>query len=369
MHASLDAKRSPFSSQQTLKKLSLAQSMIENQQSWAFKSKSDKVAIYKDEEKRIRLLYGSKQNLKYKIKLNDQILEPGEGQNSPTGRGNVKLGSMVDPNPVMKAIQSKLKTKQQQNDIFGTANKLDLGPGDYEPKKAVTQKKSPVPDFRGTAHKEPSYAERMQQDNKKIRQFDGSASCIKMDPKPLKCAPLEERQTVPVFGDEPGRKAAAVFNSQNGRFSGSPNENPGPGQYVNSTNQPNYIIKGPTQSTFGSNVERNNLIHRDVSKSPFKNPTNLDNPSPAQYAPKLHEAGAMPPSPGRGSLPAANSPSSNLALDIQDQGATPKPTSTYQSHVPRDFLASVSKEQRINPGPGSYLHDQLMKDKVKALSY
>ena len=107
MHASLDAKRSPFSSQQTLKKLSLAQSMIENQQSWAFKSKSDKVAIYKDEEKRIRLLYGSKQNLKYKIKLNDQILEPGEGQNSPTGRGNVKLGSMVDPNPVMKAIQSK----------------------------------------------------------------------------------------------------------------------------------------------------------------------------------------------------------------------------------------------------------------------
>ena len=35
----------------------------------------------------------------------------------------------------------------------------------------------------------------------------------------------------------------------------------------------------------------------------------------------------------------------------------------------RDFLASVSKEQRINPGPGSYLHDQLMKDKMKALGY
>lgn len=86
---------------------------------------------------------------------------------------------------------------------------------------------------------------------------------------------------MPVFGDEPGRKAAAVFNSQNERFKGNANDNPGPGQYANSTNQPNYIIKGPTQSTFGSNVERNNLIHRDVSKSPFKNPTNLDNPSPA----------------------------------------------------------------------------------------
>ena len=77
----------------------------------------------------------------------------------------------------------------------------------------------------------------------------------------------------------------------------------------------------------------------------------------------------MPPSPGRGSLPGANSTSSNLALDIQDQGSTAKPTLTYQSHVQRDFLASVSKEQRINPGPGSYLHDQLMKDKMKALSY
>ena len=45
---------------------------------------------------------------------------------------------MIEPNPVMKAIQSKLKTKQEQNDIFNTANKLDLGPGDYEPKKNVT---------------------------------------------------------------------------------------------------------------------------------------------------------------------------------------------------------------------------------------
>ena len=51
---------------------------------------------------------------------------------------------------------------------------------------------------------------------------------------------------MPVFGDEPGRKAAAVFNSQNERFKGNANDNPGPGQYANSTNQPNYIIKGPT---------------------------------------------------------------------------------------------------------------------------
>ena len=114
-----------------------------------------------------------------------------------------------------------------------------------------------------------------------------------MDPKPLKCQPYEEREVLPIFGDVTGSKAASVFNSQHERFKKgtyvNPNENPGPTDYVNATNTPSYIIKGPTESKFGSNVTRNNLIHRDVSKSPFKNPTCLDNPSPAQYAPKTHE--------------------------------------------------------------------------------
>ena len=34
-----------------------------------------------------------------------------------------------------------------------------------------------------------------------------------MDPKPKKCKPYEEREVIPVFGDEPGSKAASVFNS------------------------------------------------------------------------------------------------------------------------------------------------------------
>ena len=54
-----------------LAKKKLIQSMIDNQQGWAFKSKEPKVSIYRDEEKRINGLYGSKQGLKYKIKLND----------------------------------------------------------------------------------------------------------------------------------------------------------------------------------------------------------------------------------------------------------------------------------------------------------
>lgn len=46
-----------------------------------------------------------------------------------------------------------------------------------------------------------------------------------------------------------------------------------------------------------------------------------------------------------------------------------KPQHNFVSSVPREFLVSVSKEIRQNPGPGSYLHDQLMKDKMRALSY
>ena len=59
----------------------MAKNLIENQQSWTFKSKEPKVAIYRAEEKRIHQLYGSRQGLKYKIKLNDKILDT-DGSNS-----------------------------------------------------------------------------------------------------------------------------------------------------------------------------------------------------------------------------------------------------------------------------------------------
>ena len=78
--------------------------MLDNQQSWAFKSRQDKVSIYKDEEKRIRQLYGSRANLKYKIKLNDQILEPGTEKQSPSGKGRIVIGSQIEANNQMKGI-------------------------------------------------------------------------------------------------------------------------------------------------------------------------------------------------------------------------------------------------------------------------
>lgn len=41
----------------------------------AFKSKAAKIGYMADEEKRIRQLNGEKPNMKFKIKLNDKILD------------------------------------------------------------------------------------------------------------------------------------------------------------------------------------------------------------------------------------------------------------------------------------------------------
>ena len=57
---------------------------------------------------------------------------------------------MIDPNANMKAVKKKLQDKREANDIFNTANKLDLGPGDYEPKKTLTNKNAPIINFKGT---------------------------------------------------------------------------------------------------------------------------------------------------------------------------------------------------------------------------
>ena len=42
---------------------------------------------------------------------------------------------------------------------------------------------------------------------------------------------------------------------------------------------------------FGSTQNRDSLIARDVSKSPFKNPTTLENPSPVAYNARINKFG------------------------------------------------------------------------------
>ena len=97
------------------------------------------------------------------------------------------------------------------------------------------------------------------------------------------------------------------------------------------------------------------MIFRDVSKSPYKNPTNLENPAPVTYAPKTHEiSGGRKTKKNRG-----GSQSFVLTEDsviIADEFDT-KMDPNFASSVPRDFLQSVPKDLKQNPGPGSYLHD------------
>ena len=45
-------------------------------------------------------------------------------------------------------------------------------------------------------------------------------------------------------------------------------------------------MNGVTESGFGTSAKRENLILRDISRSPFKDPTTVENPAPDYYSPK-----------------------------------------------------------------------------------
>lgn len=66
---------------------------------------------------------------------------------------------------------------------------------------------------------------------------------------------------------------------------------PGPQDYNVTSAEPRYIIRGPVDTKFGTTQNRDSLIARDISKSPFKNPTNLENPSPVAYNPRNNNFG------------------------------------------------------------------------------
>ena len=78
------------------------------------------MTIYRDEEKRIKLLYGSKNSLKYKIKLNDKILDSSKDEASPKLKGKLNVGVTVEPNQHMQINIKKMNEKKKKDDIFGT---------------------------------------------------------------------------------------------------------------------------------------------------------------------------------------------------------------------------------------------------------
>ena len=105
----------------------------------------------------------------------------------------------------------------------------------------------------------------------------------------------------------------------------------------------NYIVGGVTDVGFGSKAKRENLIMRDVSKSPFKDPTIVQTPAPDHYSPQV----------------SPKSVASGTELFETDYGEKMNPDlkrlSVFKSPVVRDSLASVSLDARQSPGPGTYL--------------
>ena len=70
--------------------------------------------------------------MKYKIKLNDKILDSAKDPHqSPQLKGKLNRGSNIEPNQLMQINIKKMNEKKEKDDIFGTQKKLHLGPGDY----------------------------------------------------------------------------------------------------------------------------------------------------------------------------------------------------------------------------------------------
>lgn len=107
------------------------QEMLENQQSWAFKSKEPRNYMAR-EEARLRHLQGGRTGLKYKIKLNDEILEPGTGDSRTSPRGKIATGITVPDTEAIKAKKLQFGETGQREDIWGTSKASTLGPGQYD---------------------------------------------------------------------------------------------------------------------------------------------------------------------------------------------------------------------------------------------
>ena len=90
--------------------------MLEMSRTANFKSRAPKTSIYLKEEKRIRQLYGPKNNLKYQIKLNDVILDKAkaDGRGRSTSPGKLVLG----PNFGEERIPIPETERERNSDLF-----------------------------------------------------------------------------------------------------------------------------------------------------------------------------------------------------------------------------------------------------------
>ena len=114
--------------------------MIKQQATSSFKNREPKVSIFTAEEKRIRQLYGPKDNLTYKIKLNDEILDhdikgsPRQLNNLTSkavskSPGRLHLGLTLEETLEQQLIKETIKRSNQIAEWIGLKKALALGPG------------------------------------------------------------------------------------------------------------------------------------------------------------------------------------------------------------------------------------------------
>lgn len=166
--------------------------------------------MYDAEDKRIKQLYGPKPQAEYTIKLNNELIDKelesdprGKDQESPRS-SNVVTGKTIKATEQQRAQKKYQENmKDEQNFVFATHKKLKLGPGQYDAK--FTQTKKAIKNTLIDAQPKPKseveiIGEKIRQDTKKIRQFDGSAATIKKIPPLPQVKELSERLEHPVFG-------------------------------------------------------------------------------------------------------------------------------------------------------------------------
>lgn len=175
----------------------------------------------------------------------------------------------------------------------------------------------------------------------------------------------EARIEVPVFGDEPGLKGVSSFVSNIERENKLyvDEKNPSPDAYY-PVSVPKYMIRGRIQDGFGTDAARESLLHRDVAKSPFKNPTYLENPGSDTY-----KAGTMflklkpqdetitatgLPQSVHGTQPSAFYQHKHQQLPKEHQELK-RTNASYLSTIDRNFLKQIPKDVQESPGPGSYV--------------
>ena len=127
---------------------------------------------------------------------------------------------------------------------------------------------------------------------------------------------------------------------------------PGPAVY-NPEKPSKDLLQGRNYAQFGTNAARDSLLQRNAQSSPFTNPTGVKGPAPDKYQ------------PNEGSTKQKDT----ILQQVGSSFGSPeqKMSNSFYSPVLREFMDQVPKEQKVNPGPGSY--DTQIQDKLKVLNY